>query len=436
METPKSHATSRVLPGKNAGKTRILILEEQPLLRDGISACINSQSDMAACGEADNISDARNKLAECKPHLLLTALRLGRGDSLGFVKALKAENPKLLILIYSAFEETIFAERAMRAGAVGYVMKNAPREELLAAIRDIVNGGIYVSRDVALRTFKGSLGARPEKPFFESAQALESLSDRELHDVYAEWNQGELKSYLIEITADIFSKKDPDTGKALVDLILDAAEQKGTGKWTSQNAFDLGVPIPTINAAVESRIISAYKQEREAASKELSGPAISFKGDRNRLIHAVRDALYLAKICSYAQGMALLRAASKEYGYDLKYGAIAAIWRGGCIIRAQFLNRITDAFRRNPDLPNLLLDEGFKGDVEKRQGALREVVRTAIEQGIPTLALSSALAYYDAYRTARLPANLTQAQRDYFGAHTYQRIDKPGVFHTEWPSQK
>jgi 6-phosphogluconate dehydrogenase len=263
-----------------------------------------------------------------------------------------------------------------------------------------------------------------------------NLSPKELHDIFTEWNKGELQSYLIEITADIFLKKDPDTGKPLLDLILDEAQQKGTGKWTSQNAFDLGVPIPTINAAVESRIISAFKGERVAANRIIGGPPVKFEGDRDKLINAVREALYAAKICSYAQGMALLRAASREYDYGLKYGELAAIWRGGCIIRAVFLNRITDAFRRDPDLPNLLLDDGFEADVANRQGALRYVVQTAVGLGIPCLALSSALAYLDAYRTARLPANLTQAQRDYFGAHTYRRIDKEGVFHTEWTENK
>ncbi len=259
-----------------------------------------------------------------------------------------------------------------------------------------------------------------------------NLTDSELHDVFAEWNKGELESYLIEITADIFTKKDPDTGKALVDVILDEALQKGTGKWTSQSALDLGVPLPTINAAVDSRNISANKEERVAASKILTGPKGAFTGDRKKLISAVRDALYMAKICSYAQGMALLRNASHEFNYNLKLGEMAAIWRGGCIIRARFLNRITDAFRRNADLPNLLLDEGFRSDVQNRQESLRYVVQTATGLGIPTLALSSALAYFDAYRTDRLPANLTQAQRDYFGAHTYRRTDKAGSFHTEW----
>ncbi|MBI5081503.1 MAG: NADP-dependent phosphogluconate dehydrogenase [Chloroflexi bacterium] len=259
-----------------------------------------------------------------------------------------------------------------------------------------------------------------------------NLSAKELHDIFAEWNKGELQSYLIEITADIFTKIDDETGKPLVDLILDEAQQKGTGKWTSQNAFDIGVPIPTINAAVESRIISSIKGERVKASKVLSGPETKFSGDKQKLINAVRDALYMAKICSYAQGMALLRMASNEYGYNLKYGEIATIWRGGCIIRAQFLNRIREAYTRQPDLSNLLLDDEFKNEVTKRQAALRYVIQAAVSLGIPCLAFSSALSYYDAYRTADLPANLTQAQRDYFGAHTFRRIDKEGSFHAEW----
>ncbi len=258
------------------------------------------------------------------------------------------------------------------------------------------------------------------------------LSNQELADIFGEWNTGELQSYLIEITADIFKKIDDETGQALVDLILDEAGQKGTGKWTSQNALDIGVPIPTINAAVESRLLSSIKAERVAASKELPGPQTKFEGERQQLISAVRDALYMAKICAYAQGMALLRTASREYQYDLQYGEIAAIWRGGCIIRAQFLNRIREAYKRQPDLPNLLLDEGFKAEVANRQGALRYVVTTATQLGIPCLAMASALSYFDAYRTERLPANLTQAQRDYFGAHTFRRTDKDGVFHADW----
>ena len=258
------------------------------------------------------------------------------------------------------------------------------------------------------------------------------LSNQELAEIFSEWNKGELQSYLIEITADIFKKIDDETGQTLVDLILDEAGQKGTGKWTSQNALDIGVPIPTINAAVESRLLSSIKAERVAASKELPGPQTKFEGERQQLISAVRDALYMAKICAYAQGMALLRTASREYQYDLQYGEIAAIWRGGCIIRAQFLNRIREAYKRQPDLPNLLLDEGFKAEVANRQGALRYVVTTATQLGIPCLAMASALSYFDAYRTDRLPANLTQAQRDYFGAHTFRRTDKDGVFHADW----
>lgn len=258
------------------------------------------------------------------------------------------------------------------------------------------------------------------------------LSAAELHAAFAEWNQGELESYLIEITADIFVNMDDETGKPLVDVILDEAKQKGTGKWTSQDALDLGAPIPTINAAVESRIISAFKEERVAASQVLSGPAVKFEGDRAALIQDVRRALFAAKICSYAQGMALLRAASQEYDYNLNLAAIARIWRGGCIIRAGFLNDVSAAFAQDPGLPNLLLDPYFKEAVESRQDALRRVIQTAVGLGIPCLALSASLAYYDAYRTARLPANLTQAQRDYFGAHTYRRLDKEGIFHTEW----
>ena len=258
------------------------------------------------------------------------------------------------------------------------------------------------------------------------------LSAAELHTTFAAWNQGELSSYLIGITADIFAKIDPHTGKPLVELVLDEAQQKGTGKWTSQNALDLGAPTPTINAAVESRIISAYKKERLVASQVLSGPTAVFAGVRETLTEAVRAALYASKICSYAQGMALMKAASDEYGYGLKLGEMARIWRAGCIIRAQFLDQIRAAYERNPGLANLLLDPEFQQTVESRQRAWRFVVQTAVGLGIPCLAMSASLAYFDAYRSARLPANLTQAQRDYFGAHTYRRIDKEGVFHTEW----
>lgn len=259
------------------------------------------------------------------------------------------------------------------------------------------------------------------------------LNIDELHHVFAEWNKGELDSYLIEITADIFTKKDDETGKPLVDVILDTAGQKGTGKWTSQNALDVGVPLPIITESVFARFISAMKDERVKASRLLHGPAVKpFAGNQQELVEAVRQALYMSKICSYAQGFAQMRAASKEYGWDLQYGNIAMIFRGGCIIRAQFLQKIKDAFDREADLENLLLDPYFKQIAEGYQQALRHVVALAIERGIPVPAFSSAIAYYDSYRTETLPANLLQAQRDYFGAHTYQRVDQEGVFHTNW----
>ncbi|MDQ0220760.1 NADP-dependent phosphogluconate dehydrogenase [Peribacillus cavernae] len=259
------------------------------------------------------------------------------------------------------------------------------------------------------------------------------LTAEELHSVFADWNKGELDSYLIEITADIFKKYDDETGKPMVDVILDKAGQKGTGKWTSQSALDLGVPLPIITESVFARFISALKDERIAASKVLSGPqAESFSGDKDAFIESIRKALYMSKICSYAQGFAQMKAASEEYNWNLSYGEIAMIFRGGCIIRAQFLQKIKDAYDRDANLNNLLLDPYFKEIVESYQGALREVISTAVMNGIPVPSLSAALSYYDSYRTETLPANLIQAQRDYFGAHTYQRIDKEGTFHTEW----
>lgn len=259
------------------------------------------------------------------------------------------------------------------------------------------------------------------------------MEANELHEVFADWNKGELNSYLIEITADIFTKIDEETGKPLVDVILDKAGQKGTGKWTSQNALDLGVPLPIITESVFARFISAMKDERVKASKVLSGPAVKpFEGDRAHFIEAVRRALYMSKICSYAQGFAQMKAASDEYDWNLRYGDIAMIFRGGCIIRAQFLQKIKEAYDRDPALSNLLLDPYFQDIVERYQDALREIVATAAMRGIPVPGFASALAYYDSYRTAVLPANLIQAQRDYFGAHTYERVDKEGIFHTEW----
>ncbi|CAM2341723.1 NADP-dependent phosphogluconate dehydrogenase [Burkholderia vietnamiensis] len=259
------------------------------------------------------------------------------------------------------------------------------------------------------------------------------LTNDELGAVYTEWNQGELDSYLIEITSKIFGKKDDETGKQLVDVILDRAAQKGTGKWTSQNALDLGVPLPLITESVFARVLSSLKTERVAASKILSGPAAApFDGDRAAFVEAVRRALYLSKVISYAQGFAQLRTASEEYGWNLDLGTIAKIFRAGCIIRARFLQKITDAYAKDPALANLLLDPYFKDIAANYQTALRDVVVAAVKAGVPVPAFASAVAYFDSYRSERLPANLVQAQRDFFGAHTFERTDRPGSFHANW----
>jgi len=254
----------------------------------------------------------------------------------------------------------------------------------------------------------------------------------ELSAVFGKWNAAELGGYLMEITATCLAKIDPDTRKPLVDFILDKAGQKGTGKWTSQNALDLGVAVPTIDMAVEGRILSAFKSERVAAAKILTGPRPKTPAGKAAFIKACRDAMYLAVISCYAQGMALMREASKEYKYDLHLDEIARIWKGGCIIRSKLLDPIAAAYKKDPALANLLVDKNFAKIVSTRSRGLRKVILTAVESGIPVLGLSAALGYIDAYRAARLPMNLTQAQRDYFGAHTYERTDKPGVFHTIW----
>ncbi|CAN7685642.1 NADP-dependent phosphogluconate dehydrogenase [Caballeronia sp. dw_19] len=267
---------------------------------------------------------------------------------------------------------------------------------------------------------------------YDVLKRVAGLSNEELGRVYVEWNKGELDSYLIEITSKIFSKKDEETGKDLVDVILDRAAQKGTGKWTSQNALDLGAPLPLITEAVFARVLSSLKDQRVEASKQLTGPSPKFDGDRDAFVESVRRALFLSKIVSYAQGFAQLRAASEEYKWDLQYGQIAKIFRAGCIIRAGFLQKITDAYKTNPDLHNLLLDPYFTDIATKYQGALRDVVVAAVKAGVPVPAFSSAVAYYDSYRSETLPANLVQAQRDFFGAHTFERVDKKGSFHADW----
>ena len=257
------------------------------------------------------------------------------------------------------------------------------------------------------------------------------LGPKELHEVFAGWNEGELNSYLIDITADIFTKIDNDTGRYLVDMILDTAGQKGTGIWTGQVSLELGVPVPTITSAVYERFISGLKQVREKASKILKGPA-GFDKKNEDFIEAIRSALYASKICAYAQGFGLMRAASLKYGWNLNFAEIAKIFRGGCIIRAQFLNLISDAFKKDADLPNLMLAEYFRDVLSNYEEQWREVVATAVKAGISVPAFASALSYYDSYRCENLPMNLIQAQRDYFGAHTYQRTDKDGIYHTIW----
>jgi len=267
--------------------------------------------------------------------------------------------------------------------------------------------------------------------YFMMQQAL-GLSNEELYNVFAEWNRGELDSYLIEITRDIFSVKDAEAGGWLVDKIMDRAGAKGTGKWMSQLALDLGVPSTLVTEAVYARCLSALKDSRVRASKVLTGPSAKYDGDRQAFVEQIRQALYASKICSYAQGFVQLQAAAAEHDWPLDYGACALLWRGGCIIRAKFLDRIKEAFDADPRLENLLLAPYFSKVVADAQDAWRNVVATAARLGIPVPAFAAALAYYDGYRRERLPANLLQAQRDYFGAHTYERLDKPGTFHTDW----
>ena len=269
---------------------------------------------------------------------------------------------------------------------------------------------------------------------YDILRRVGGLSVEETAEVFKSWNTGELDSYLIEITADILTKKDPETGKPMVEVIMDTAGNKGTGKWTSQSALDLGVPLPLITESVFARYISTLKEEREIASKELSPikvPELS-NTEKQALIESVRKGLYFSKIMSYAQGFAQMRVASEEFDWNLNYGEIAKIFRAGCIIRAQFLQKITDAFERDPELKNLLLDKYFLYVTESYQEAVREVVVTAVQAGIPVPTFSSALAYYDSYRSEVLPANLIQAQRDYFGAHTFERTDKEGSYHYDW----
>ncbi|RLD94915.1 MAG: phosphogluconate dehydrogenase (NADP(+)-dependent, decarboxylating), partial [Bacteroidetes bacterium] len=258
----------------------------------------------------------------------------------------------------------------------------------------------------------------------------------EMHKVFTEWNTGKLDSYLIEITRDILGYQD-ENGQYTLDQILDSAGQKGTGKWTAVSSLEMGVPLTLISEAVNARFLSALTNERENASRVLLGPEISFKGDKKCFIQDIHDALYASKIISYAQGYMLMKVAAAEYKWDLNYSGIALLWRGGCIIRSAFLAEINQAYDKNPELENLLLGDYFKNEIAQAQAGWRRVISRAAETGIPTPAMSSALAFYDGYRSGRLPANLLQAQRDYFGAHTYERVDKPRgeFFHTDWTGE-
>ena len=260
-----------------------------------------------------------------------------------------------------------------------------------------------------------------------------NLTNEDVQRLFSEWNKGELQSFLVEVTADIFKEKDPDTEEGLlVDKILDKAKQKGTGKWTSQVAMDLGVPIPTIDVSVTMRFLSALKEQRVAAAQDLDLGDLDVDEDRLNTEKELHNAFYFAIVVTYAQGLALLEAASEEFNYGINIEDVARIWRGGCIIRASFLEDIMNAFRKEPDLPNLILDEQLAKLMKERHSDARKIVALGVEQGIPVPAFASSLTYFDSYRTERLPSNLTQAQRDYFGAHTYERIDKEGIFHTEW----
>ncbi|HBR93801.1 MAG TPA: phosphogluconate dehydrogenase (NADP(+)-dependent, decarboxylating), partial [Opitutae bacterium] len=271
---------------------------------------------------------------------------------------------------------------------------------------------------------------------YDLMQNVLGLSPAEMGDIFTEWNKGDLDSFLIEITADILKQTDPVTGKPFVDIVLDTAGQKGTGKWTSVNALDMGTPAPTVAEAVFARCLSAVKDERVAAEKILKGPeAEVFTGDKAEMVEAIREALYASKICSYAQGFQLMAYAQEEYGWKLNFGEIAQIFRGGCIIRAAFLQKITEAYERDPNLANLLLDPYFSEAIHTAQKSWRKVVALAATHGVSIPTFSSALSYFDGYRSSRLPQNLLQAQRDYFGAHTYERTDEPRgkFYHIDWP---
>lgn len=359
-------------------------------------------------------------------------------------KALRDENLRFIGSGVSGGEEgALWGPSLMPGGAREAYEEIRPVWEAISAKTDDGACTTYVGPDGAGHFVKmvhngieyGDMQLIAES--YDILRRVLGLEAGELADIFAEWNRGALDSYLIQITAEVLRVKDEETGRPLVDLILDKAGQKGTGKWTAQVALDLGVVIPTINAAIEARFISAMKDERLIASKVIKGVQSSaWSGEKQQLIDAVRDALYASKICSYAQGFNLIRAGSNEWKWDINLSEMARIWKGGCIIRAKFLDRIKTAYRRDPALTNLLLDEDFRAWMDEAQNSWRITISTAQQHGVPVLAMAASLAYFDSYRTANLPQNLTQAQRDYFGAHTYERVDKPeaGSIHTDWES--
>jgi 6-phosphogluconate dehydrogenase len=361
-------------------------------------------------------------------------------------QALRAENLRFIGSGVSGGEEgALWGPSLMPGGAREAYEEIRPVWEAISAKTDDGACTTYVGPDGAGHFVKmvhngieyGDMQLIAES--YDILRRVLGLEASELADIFAEWNKGALDSYLIQITSEVLRVKDEETGRPLVDLILDKAGQKGTGKWTAQVALDLGVVIPTINAAIEARFISAMKDERVAASKIIKGSqASTWSGEKQQLIDAVRDALYASKICSYAQGFNLIRAGSQNWKWDINLSEMARIWKGGCIIRAKFLDRIKTAYQRDPALTNLLLDEDFRAWMDEAQNSWRITISTAQQHGVPVLAMAASLAYFDSYRTANLPQNLTQAQRDYFGAHTYERIDKPelGAIHTDWESGK
>ncbi len=363
-------------------------------------------------------------------------------DTIRRSRQLEAEGYRFIGTGVSGGEEGALLGPAIMPGGEKEVYEMV--EPILTAISAKVNGDpccTYIGKDGAghyVKMVHNGIEYGDMQLICEAYSLLKNvlgMSAAELHEVFAKWNKGELDSYLIEITSDIFTKTDPETGVSMVDVILDKAGQKGTGKWTGKSSLDLGVATPVITEAVYARCLSAIKDERVRAAKILKGPSdTSFTGNREEFIESVRRALYASKICSYAQGFALMSAAAAEFGWELDYGRIAMIFRGGCIIRAQFLHKIKEAYDRDPMLPNLLLDPYFVEIIDKYQKDWRKVVSVAVTMGIPVQTISVALSYFDSYRSESLPANLLQAQRDYFGAHLYERNDKPRgeFFHTNW----